>query len=76
MSKDLDKEIFNIANKIQWALGESLFRVKKLKEMLDEHSSIENHTKVSLNALLKSLNEMSILYRHDIAEKIRDQIEP
>ena len=45
-----------------------------MKAMLHEHSDIEDHIKLSLNAFLKSLNEISSLYRHDIAEKIRDQI--
>jgi len=74
MSRDLDQEIINLSNKLQWTLGETLFRAKKLKDMLDEHSSIKDPVKVSLLALLNSLNEISSLYRHDIAEKIRDQI--
>jgi len=74
MGKELDKEILLMTNKIHWAFGETLYRVKKMKAMLDEHSDIEDHIKVSMNALLNSLNEISGLYRHDIAEKIRDQI--
>jgi len=75
MSRDLEQEIINMSNKLQWSLGESLFRAKKLKDMLDEHSSIDGPVKVSLLALLNSLNEISNLYRHDIAEKIREQIQ-
>ena len=74
MSRNLDQEIINMSNKLQWTLGETLFRAKKLKDLLDKNSSIKGPVKVSLLALLNSLNEISSLYRHDIAEKIRDQI--
>jgi len=74
MDKDLDKEILIMANKIHWAFGETLYRVKKMKAMLDDHPDIEDHIKVSMNALLNSLNEISSLYRHDIADKIRKKI--
>jgi len=74
MEKELDKEILNTANKLQWALGETLFRAKKLKGMLDKNPGIKDPVRVNLLALINSLNEISNLYRHDIADKIREQI--
>jgi len=74
MEKDLDQQILNMSNKIQWSLGETFFRVKKLKELMDNNPAITDQVKVSLLALLNSLEEISSLYRHDIAQKIRDQI--
>ena len=74
MNRDLDEEILNMTNRLQWALGESLFRAKKLKELIKQNPEFNYQVIVTMRAFIKALTEFSDSYRHDIAERIRDQI--
>ena len=74
MNIENNQEILTAANKLQWVLGESLFRAKKLKDLLDQNPEIKYPVIVNMSAFLKALTKFSDSYRHDIADRIRDQI--
>ena len=74
MNRDLDEEILNMTNRLQWALGESLFRAKKLKELLNQNQEFNYQLIVNMRAFISALTEFSDSYRHEIADRIRDQL--
>lgn len=74
MNKKNNQEILTAANKLQWALGESLFRARKLKDLLKQNQDIEYRLIVSMRAFINALAEFSSYYRHDVADRISDQV--
>ncbi len=58
-------------NKVQWALGETIFRIQKLMALLEKKASSPPGVESELNMLLKAVKQIEQLYRHDIAEKIK-----
>jgi hypothetical protein len=74
MSDSTDKELLQAVNKLQWALGESIFRAEKLKTLAIRNGKIVYGFEKEINELLKTLTQISQLYRHDIAEKIKSLI--
>lgn len=57
-------------NKVQWAFGETIFRIQKLLVVLEkERRSPRLERELSL--LLKTVKQIEQLYRHDLAEKIK-----
>lgn len=75
MSENNDKELLLAIDKVQWALGESMFRVKKLKTLVVSNEKIMYGFENSINELLKTLSQITHLYRHDIAERIKSLLQ-
>ena len=71
INKEHKQEIIEAVNKLQWVLGESIFRTQKLRTALDKNGEFSKDFNSDLNELLKTLNQITQLYRHDIAEKIK-----
>jgi len=71
IKKEDKQEILDAVNKLQWVLGESIFRTQKLRTALGENGEFKKDFNSDLNELLKTLNQITQLYRHDIAEKIK-----
>lgn len=65
------QEIISAVNKLQWVLGESIFRTQKLKNAVAQHGECQKKFSSDLNELLITLNKITQLYRHDIADKIK-----
>ena len=65
------QEIIEAVNKLQWVLGESIFRTQKLRTALTKNGEFKKEFSSDLNVLLKTLNKITQLYRHDIADKIK-----
>ena len=57
-------------NKVQWAFGETIFRIQKLLAIL-EKKGCPPRLKQELSMLLKTVKQIEQLYRHDIAEKVK-----
>ena len=72
--KGSNEELLEAINKLQWALGESIFRTEKLKTLVANNGKIDYGFDKKINELLKTLSQISQLYRHDIAEKIKSLI--
>jgi hypothetical protein len=68
------QEIIEAVNKLQWVLGESIFRTQKLRTALTKNGEFEKEFSSDLNVLLRTLNKITQLYRHDIAEKIKSVV--
>ncbi len=73
-SKEHKAEIVEAVNKLQWVLGESIFRTQKLRTALNKNGEFKQDFNSDLNELLKTLNQITQLYRHDIAEKIKSAV--
>jgi len=71
MKKEEEKEFFLTVDKLQWALGESLFRAKKLEEILGNYPQLGSAFNKDVRELVKTLTEISFLYRHKIADNIK-----
>lgn len=71
INKEHKQEIIEAVNKLQWVLGESIFRTQKLRMALGKNGEFKQDFNSDLNELLKTLNQITQLYRHDIAEKIK-----
>ncbi|MBN1225038.1 MAG: hypothetical protein JXB23_17450 [Candidatus Aminicenantes bacterium] len=71
MKTDDEKDFFLTVDKLQWALGESLFRAKKLEEILDSYPKLGAKFDKDVRELVKTLTEISFLYRHKIADNIK-----
>ncbi len=74
ISKEHKQEIVEAVNKLQWALGESIFRTQKLRTALNKNGEFKKDFNSDLNELLKTLDQITQLYRHDIAERIKSVI--
>jgi hypothetical protein len=71
MKKDEEKEFLLTIDKLQWALGESLFRAKKLQEILGKYPELSSKFDKDVKELVKTLTEISFLYRHKLADNIK-----
>ena len=71
MSENQDEELLLAIDKVQWALGESIFRAKKLKTLLASNKKINYGFDRDINELLLALSQITHLYRHNIAERIK-----
>jgi len=72
--KEHKQEILEAVNKLQWVLGESIFRTQKLRTALGKNGEFNKDFNSDLNELLKTLNQITQLYRHDIAQKIKSTV--
>jgi hypothetical protein len=71
MKKEDDKDFNLTVDKLQWALGESLFRAKKLEEILGNYPKLGTKFSQDVRELVKTLTEISFIYRHKIADNIK-----
>jgi len=71
MKREDEKDFFLTVDKLQWALGESLFRAKKLEEILGSYPKLGAKFNKDVRELVKTLTEISFLYRHKIADSIK-----
>jgi hypothetical protein len=71
MNKNEEKEFLLTIDKLQWALGESLFRAKKLQEILGKYPIMNSQFKKDVKEFVKTLTEISFLYRHKLADNIK-----
>ena len=71
MKKSEEKEFLLTIDKLQWALGESLFRAKKLQEILRQYPIMNSEFKKDVKEFVKTLTEISFLYRHKLADNIK-----
>ena len=71
MKKNEEKEFLLTIDKLQWALGESLFRAKKLQEILSKYPKMNKKFDKDVKELVKTLTEISFIYRHKLADNIK-----
>jgi hypothetical protein len=71
MKKNEEKEFLLTIDKLQWALGESLFRAKKLQEIFKKYPKMNKKFDKDVKELVKTLTEISFLYRHKLADNIK-----
>ena len=72
INEDYHQELIKAVDSLQRAMGESIFKAKKLKELSDIDSKIKLNFGNELDKLVKTLQEITFLYRHNIADKIKD----
>lgn len=68
-------ELLKAINKIQWALGESMFRAKKLKTLTTNNNKIKHGLDRDFNELILAISQITNLYRHNIAERFKSVIQ-
>jgi hypothetical protein len=71
MQKNEEEEFLLTIDKLQWALGESLFRAKKLQEILRKYPQMNSKFDRDVKELVKTLTEISFIYRHRLADNIK-----
>lgn len=71
---DIDREIMQLASKLQMSLGEALFRAKNLNTMLSRHPELEPQFGAGLEKLVSTLNQITHLYRHNFADEIESSL--
>jgi hypothetical protein len=71
MSEDYHQELIKAVDSLQRAMGESIFRTEKLKTLATRDGKIVYGFEKEIDELLKTLTQISQLYRHEIAEKIK-----
>jgi len=71
MQKNEEREFLLTIDKLQWALGESLFRAKKLQEILGKYPKMNSKFDKDVKELVKTLTEISFIYRHKLADNIK-----
>ena len=64
------REIMREAARLQMSLGEALFRAKNLNALVNKNMNLERRFTVSLEKLIATLDELSHLYRHNIADEL------
>ncbi len=62
--------VVEAVNKVQWAFGETIFRIQKLLAFLEKESR-SPRLESELSYLLKTVKQIEQLYRLDLAEKIK-----
>jgi hypothetical protein len=72
MSEDYHQELIKAIDSLQRTMGESIFKAKKLKELSEKDSKIEFSFVNKLDKLVKTLQEITFLFRHNIVDKIKD----
>ena len=75
MSKDQNGELLEAINKVQWGLGESMFRTKKLKTLIANNKKMSGGFDKDLNELILALSQITNLYRHNIADRIKSLLQ-
>jgi hypothetical protein len=75
MSEDQNGELLEAINKVQWVLGESMFRAKKLKTLAAKNKKTCYVFDRDLNELIIAISQITNLYRHNIAERIKSLIQ-
>lgn len=75
MSENRGDELLRATDKVQWALGEAIFRAKKLKTLLASNKKTSYGFDRDINELLLALSKITNLYRHNIAERIRSLLQ-
>jgi hypothetical protein len=70
MSDKRDNELIQAVKKLQWALGESVFRTEKLRKIVYSQDDQIPGFRLYLNELHRALSDITQLYRHNIADKI------
>ena len=71
MSKYHDDELFEAIDKVQWALGEAMFRTKNLKLLIANNNKTSYGFDRDLNELILALSQITHLYRHNISDRIK-----
>jgi len=71
ISKIQDDELLEAIDRVQWALGESMFKAKKLKTLIASNKKTSYGFDRDLNELILALSKITHLYRHNIAERIK-----
>jgi hypothetical protein len=62
-------------DKVQWALGESMFRARKLKTLIANNKKTNLGFDKDVNELLLALSQITNLYRHKIAERMKSLLQ-
>jgi hypothetical protein len=62
-------------DKVQWALGESMFRARKLKTLIANNKKTNLGFDKDVNELLLVLSQITNLYRHKIAERMKSLLQ-
>lgn len=75
MTKQND-ELAQAVKKLQWALGESIFRTEKLRKIVSGQNDQIPGFRLYLNELHRALSDITQLYRHNIADKIETNMHP
>ncbi len=75
MSEDQNGELLEAINKVQWGLGESMFRTKKLKTLIANNKKMSGGFDKDLNELILALSQITNLYRHNIADRIKSLLQ-
>ncbi|MGD8539341.1 MAG: hypothetical protein PVI66_11550 [Candidatus Aminicenantes bacterium] len=75
MSEDQNGELLEAINKVQWVLGESMFRTKKLKTLIANNKKTSCGFDRDLNELILALSQITNLYRHNIADRIKSLLQ-
>ncbi len=75
MGNDQDEDLLEAIDKVQWTLGESMFRAKKLKTLIANNKKANYGFDKDLNELLLALSQITNLYRHNIAERMKSLLQ-
>ena len=70
MEEHRHPELKQSIKNLQWALGDSVIKARKLKEFVDTESDLRAFSG-RLDALINSLLEISRLFRHEIADELK-----
>lgn len=65
-------ELMQSINNLQWALGDSVIKARKLKVITDKESDPSAFSR-KLEALINSLLEISRHFRHEIADELKSR---
>lgn len=66
-------EILQATNKLQWTLGETLYKAKNLRNLVNDEPKLKNEFGSKINGLIDTLIKITSLYRHDIADQIKSK---
>jgi hypothetical protein len=75
MNENQDDALMEAIDKVQWALGESMFRTKKLKTLVANNKKTSFGFDRDLNELIVALSQITNLNRHNIAERIKSLLQ-
>lgn len=73
VKKSNGEELLQAANKLQWTLGESLYKAKNLRNLVNDEPNLKNEFGSKINGLIDTLLKITSIYRHDIADKIKSK---
>jgi hypothetical protein len=75
MIENQDDELLEVIDKLQWVLGESMFRARKLKTLIANNKKANYGFDKDVNELLLALSQIINLYRHNIAERMKSLLQ-